>query len=166
MMSRRIWTAVFLAATGVAVTMELVAGIFLPGPDRPAWTDLIVGSFPRAVVLPLAGVLAAWIVPHFVTAYRHRDTVVQAVPSTQAKHPGRAALRTAFAWLVGASPLLAEYLAGLHPGGPAILGQTLAFGTAVTRFLARPDVERWLAVYLPWLAPAPPIQIAQPTAPR
>jgi hypothetical protein len=156
-MSRRVWTAGFLAVTGVAIVMELVAGVILPGRDRPAWTDLIVGSLPRSIVLPAAGLLAAWLVPHFVDAYRRRSVVAPvAVPSTQSRHPWRATLRTAAAWLVGASPALAEYLAGLHVGGPAIFGQTLAFGAAVTRFLARPDVERWLAVYLPWLAPVPP----------
>lgn len=151
-----IWRVVFLAVTAVAVGMELVAGVFLPSPDRPAWTDMIVGSLPRSLVLPAAGVLASWLVPHFIQAYQNRDAVMAGLPSTQAKHPGRAVLRTGFAWLVGSAPVLAEYLAGLHPGGPAIVGQALAVGLVVTRLLARPDVEAWLRVYFPWLAPAPP----------
>jgi hypothetical protein len=155
-MSRKIWTIVFLAVTGVAVAMEVVAGVILPGNDRPAWTDLLVGSLPRAVVLPAAGLLASWIVPHFIDAYRHRDEVPATVPATQTKHPWRAVARTGAAWLVGAAPVLAEYLGGLHVGGPAIFGQTLAVGLAVTKFLARPDVDRWLRIYFPWLAAAPP----------
>jgi hypothetical protein len=155
-MSRKVWTVVFLTVTGVAFAMEVVAGVVLPGPARPAWTDLIVGSLPRAIVLPGFGLLASWLVPHFIDAYRRRDEVAPTVPATQSKHPWRATLRTVAAWLVGASPVLAEYLAGLHPGGPAIFGQTLAFGAAVTKFLARPDVDAWLRVYFPWLAASPP----------
>lgn len=155
-MSRKIWVIVFLTATGVAVVMEVIAGVILPGQDRPAWTDLIVGSLPRSLVLPAAGLLAAWLVPHFIAAYQQRDQLPTPVPATQTKYPWRATLRTGFAVLVGAAPALAEYLGGLHPGGPAILGQTVAVAAAVTRLLARPDVDAWLRVYLPWLAPAPP----------
>lgn len=157
MSKRAVWTAGFLALTVAAVAMELVAGIFWPGSDRPAWTDLIVANVPASITTAAVGVLVAWLPGHFIDAYRRAQaSTITPVPSTQARYPWRATLRTAAAWLVGASPMLAEYLAGLHPGGPAVVGQTLAVGLAVTRFLARPDVERWLHVYLPWLAPVPP----------
>lgn len=155
-MSRKVWTVVFLTVTGVAVAMEVVAGVILPGPDRPAWTDLIVGSLPRATVLPAFGLLAAWLVPHFIDAYRRRDEVPPTVPATQTKHPWRATFRTGFAMLVGAAPVIAEYLGGLHVGGPVVIGQTIAAAAAVTRILARPDVDAWLRVYFPWLAASPP----------
>lgn len=155
-MSRKVWTILFLSVTGVAVVMEVVAGVILPGPDRPAWTDLIVGSLPRATVLPAAGLLASWLVPHFIDAYRQRDELPTAVPATQVKHPWRATLRTLVAGAVGALPLLPELAVSAHVDAVPAVAQVLALSAVATRVLAMPSVNAWLALYLPWLAAAPP----------
>ena len=68
---RKIWVWTFVSLTGASVAMELVAA-FLPSPDRPAWTDLLVGNLPQAIVVPAASLLAAWLPGHFVDAYRRK----------------------------------------------------------------------------------------------
>jgi hypothetical protein len=75
--------------------------------------------------------------------------------ATQVRHPWRATLRTAVAGLVAVLPLLPEAAADLHLGTGGTIGQTLAIAAAITRLLARPDVEAWLHRFAPWLAAQP-----------
>ena len=84
-------------------------------------------------------------------------------PATQTRHPWRATLRTLVAAAVGVLPLLPEILGGLHIGTAGTAGQFLVVTAGITRLLARPDVERWLHEYAPWLAAQPaPVPVQPP----
>jgi hypothetical protein len=74
---------------------------------------------------------------------------------TQLQHPRRAALRTAFAVLVAGASLLPEVLTSAHLAGGLVGAQVLAVTTGVTRVLALPSVEAFLARFAPWLTAAP-----------
>lgn len=70
----------------------------------------------------------------------------------------RRTLRTAFAALVAAAamaPVLVSE-AGLDPGRWPWLAGFLAVCAAVTRVMASPVVESFLAAYVPWLAQGVP----------
>jgi hypothetical protein len=151
----KVWRVIFLALTAGAVGMELVAGIIWPGNDRPAWTDLLVDNVPAPVITAGVGLLVSWLPGHFKAAEARR-AALQPAPSTQSKHPWRATVRTAFAIVVGGASLLPEVATATHLGTGGTIGQVLAVAALVTRFMARPDVEQWLQVYAPWLAPVPP----------
>jgi hypothetical protein len=82
--------------------------------------------------------------------------------ATQVKHPWRATVRTVFQGAVSAcaaAPLIYEAAthgsAGQATGGAAV---GLAVAAGVTRVMALPTVEGWLARFIPFLA-------AQPAAP-
>ena len=79
-----------------------------------------------------------------------------APPATQTAHPWRATVRTVFAALVAlaasAGPI---YSAATNQSPEAATGWCavmLAITGAVTRVLALPGVDEWLARYVPWLA--------------
>lgn len=76
--------------------------------------------------------------------------------ATQTRHPWRATLRTAFALLVAGLSLLPEVLAAADLDGTVIGAQTLVVTAAVTRVLALPAVDTFLARWVPWLAAEPP----------
>lgn len=81
---------------------------------------------------------------------------LDAAPATQVRRPWRATLRTAFQLLVGLAamlPLLVD-AAGLEETTPVLAG-VLAVSAAVTRIMALPAVEAFLAQFLPFLAAAP-----------
>lgn len=77
------------------------------------------------------------------------------VGTTQSRHPWRATARTIFAAAVALLTLLPviAMTAGIDTV-PAI-AQVLVVAGAVTRVLALPGVERFLEVYIPWLAASP-----------
>lgn len=75
--------------------------------------------------------------------------------STQVKHPWRATARTVFAALVGAVSILPEVLSTAHVDHTALGAQAIAVAGGVTRVLAVPAVENFLARYLPLLSAAP-----------
>lgn len=78
---------------------------------------------------------------------------------TQAKHPARAVVRTIFQAAVGfavMSPLI--YSAATHHDAAEATGwAAVALGITgtVTRILAVPAVNAWLATFLPFLSAAP-----------
>lgn len=65
------WAAAFLAVTGVAVVLELVAA-WGTGPDIAPWTELLSGWVPAPVTMAATAVLVVWAPVHFVRAYRRR----------------------------------------------------------------------------------------------
>jgi hypothetical protein len=68
-MSRRsIWTVVFLALTGGAIGMELVAGLD-NSPDTVPWTELITRYIPAPITYTAIAILAAWLPAHFAGHY-------------------------------------------------------------------------------------------------
>ena len=75
---------------------------------------------------------------------------------TQVARPWRATARTAFAVIVALAamlPLLVD-AAGVDETLPPVAG-ALAIAGAVTRVLALPAVEAFLARFVPWLAADP-----------
>lgn len=81
---------------------------------------------------------------------------------TQVSHPARAVVRTVFAVLVSACAVLPAVVSalGLDPVVYPIVGTILTVAGVVTRILAIPAVNDFIAEYLPFLAPSP----ADPTA--
>jgi hypothetical protein len=77
------------------------------------------------------------------------------VGTTQSRHPWRATARTVFAAGVALLTLLPviAMTAGIDTV-PAI-AQVLVVAGAVTRVLALPGVERFMELYIPWLAASP-----------
>lgn len=74
-MSRRgWWVAGFLAATGLAVGMELWAAVD-GDPDTVTWTELVVSYVPWEVAAAAVGALLLWLPLHWGVRYwrRHRD---------------------------------------------------------------------------------------------
>lgn len=75
---------------------------------------------------------------------------------TQVARPWRATVRTTFAVIVALAamlPLLVD-AAGIDETLPGVAG-VLAIAGAITRVLALPAVEAFLARFLPWLAADP-----------
>lgn len=79
--------------------------------------------------------------------------------TTQSKHPWRATIRTGFAVLVGLAALTPFVLDAISNGDPASLGPgaatALSVSAAITRVMALPMVEQFIARFLPWLAADP-----------
>jgi hypothetical protein len=70
-MSRRtLWTIVFLGITGVAVGMELWAGLDSI-PDTVPWTDYLI-QLPWWILMPLALALSVWLPIHLWIAKKRR----------------------------------------------------------------------------------------------
>lgn len=84
-----------------------------------------------------------------------RPSVVVPTGPTQTRHPVRAMLRTILAVVVPLAALLPQIVdaAGLSRYGWA--GGVVALAATITRILAMPGVNTWLAKYLPPLAAAP-----------
>jgi len=74
---------------------------------------------------------------------------------TQVQHPWRATLRTVLAGLIGLLPLLPILVETLGVATVPWVAGTLAVVGAVTRALAMPAVQVWIAEYLPWLSATP-----------
>lgn len=76
---------------------------------------------------------------------------------TQARHPWRAVIRTVFALVVGLAPMVPGLLAasGIDQAAGWGLG-AITVSAAVTRILASPAVNAFLALYVPWLAAEAP----------
>lgn len=76
--------------------------------------------------------------------------------ATQSAHPWRATVRTIFAALVGVAAMAAPIYSAITNEAPeAATGwAAVALGIcgAVTRVLALPGVDAWLARFVPWLA--------------
>lgn len=81
---------------------------------------------------------------------------------TQVSHPARAVARTVFAVLVSACAVLPAVVSalGLDPVVYPIVGTILTVAGVVTRILAIPAVNDFIAEYLPFLAPAPAVPTA------
>ena len=76
------------------------------------------------------------------------------IEATQENYPWQTIARTLVQALVGLAAswgLIVEAL-GLDPG-VGWVATSLAVTAAVTRFMAVPQVNAWLAKYIPWLAP-------------
>lgn len=63
------WVTGFMGITGTAIAMELVAAR-RNHPEMAPWTGLLVRYIPKPVTLAAAGYLSAWLVPHFLRAYK------------------------------------------------------------------------------------------------
>lgn len=76
---------------------------------------------------------------------------------TQVLRPWRATVRTAFQFIVAFFVLLPFIVdaTGLEPEVYPWLGGILAVAAGVTRVMALPQVEAFLAQFLPWLAADP-----------
>ena len=76
---------------------------------------------------------------------------------TQVKRPWRSTDRTAFQFTVAAVILLPFVVeaTGLDPEVYPWLGGLLAVGAGITRVMALPQVEAFLARWFPWLAADP-----------
>lgn len=80
---------------------------------------------------------------------------------TQCAHPGRAAARSTTATLVGLGPLIPVLVVQLGADRAAIvLAVALAGNAVITRMLAIPGVDAWLARVFP------PLAASSPPAPR
>jgi hypothetical protein len=75
--------------------------------------------------------------------------------TTQTRHPWRATARTVFASGVALLTLLPVIAATAGVDTVPAIAQLLVVTGAVTRVLALPDVERFMELYVPWLAASP-----------
>ena len=76
--------------------------------------------------------------------------------TTQSQHPWRASFRTAFQAVVALAAswaIIVETL-GIEGQWPWV-GTSIAVAAAITRTMSLPEVEEWLARFLPWLAADP-----------
>lgn len=75
--------------------------------------------------------------------------------TTQSRHPWRATVRTIFAAAVALLTLLPVIAATAGVDTVPAIAQVLLVAGAVTRVLALPGVERFMELYIPWLAASP-----------
>lgn len=75
--------------------------------------------------------------------------------TTQSRHPWRATVRTIFAAAVALLTLLPVIAATAGVDTVPAIAQVLLVAGAVTRVLALPGVEKFLELYVPWLAASP-----------
>jgi hypothetical protein len=75
--------------------------------------------------------------------------------TTQSRHPWRATARTIFAAAVALLTLLPVIAATAGIDTVPAIAQVLLVAGAVTRVLALPGVEKFLELYIPWLAASP-----------
>lgn len=75
--------------------------------------------------------------------------------TTQSRHPWRATIRTIFAAAVALLSLLPVIAATAGIDAVPAVAQVLVVAGAVTRVLALPGVERFMELYIPWLAASP-----------
>ena len=75
--------------------------------------------------------------------------------TTQSRHPWRATVRTIFAAGVALLTLLPVSAATAGSAPVPASAQVLLVAGAVTRVLALPGVEKFLELYIPWLAASP-----------
>jgi hypothetical protein len=80
---------------------------------------------------------------------------VNPLGTTQRRHPWRATVRTIFAAGVALLTLLPVIAATAGIDTVPAVAQVLLVAGAVTRVLALPGVERFLELYIPWLAASP-----------
>jgi len=80
--------------------------------------------------------------------------------TTQSRHPWRATIRTVFAAGVALLTLLPVIAATAGVDTVPAIAQVLVVAGAVTRVLALPDVERFMELYIPWLAASPAEAVA------
>jgi hypothetical protein len=80
---------------------------------------------------------------------------VNPMGTTQSRHPWRATIRTVFAAAVALLTLLPVIAATAGVDTVPAIAQVLVVAGAVTRVLALPDVERFMELYIPWLAASP-----------
>lgn len=84
------------------------------------------------------------------------SSIPEHLQATQSKHPWQAVLRTLFAAVVGLAAMAAPVYEAITQGSAAAAtgwaAVALAICGAVTRVLALPGVDAWLAEYLPWLS--------------
>jgi hypothetical protein len=80
---------------------------------------------------------------------------VNPMGTTQSRHPWRATARTVFAAGVALLTLLPVIAATAGVDTVPAIAQVLVVAGAVTRVLALPDVERFMELYIPWLAASP-----------
>ena len=57
--------------------------------------------------------------------------------------------------LIGGLTLLPEIATEAHIGTVPTIVQVVAVSATISRILAIPGIDAWLAAYLPWLAAAP-----------
>jgi peptidoglycan/LPS O-acetylase OafA/YrhL len=81
---QKVWAAVILAATGLAIGLELLAA-FDGSSDTDPWTDLIVRYIPQEITVTAVAVLAAWLPVHFAARYPKRPGGPQKL-SARGKH--------------------------------------------------------------------------------
>lgn len=74
---------------------------------------------------------------------------------TQVQHPWRATLRTVVAIIIGLASVLPYLVAGAGIPVEGAVAQILAVAAGVTRVLAIPAVQGFVAEYLPWLSATP-----------
>jgi len=80
---------------------------------------------------------------------------VNPMGTTQSRHPWRATARTVFAAGVALLTLLPVIAATAGVDTIPAIAQVLVVAGAVTRVLALPGVERFMELYIPWLAASP-----------
>lgn len=71
MTRKQAWRVGFLAATGVAVGMELWAVLDGSGDTEPL-THIVVDNVPAEVTLLAIGALTGWLAEHFRLAYKRK----------------------------------------------------------------------------------------------
>ena len=75
--------------------------------------------------------------------------------TTQSRHPWRATARTIFAAGVALLTLLPVIAMTAGVDTVPAVAQVLLVAGAVTRILALPGVEKFMELYIPWLAASP-----------
>lgn len=87
---------------------------------------------------------------------RYPDAEVLAATPTQTVHPWRAVARTVFAAVVALLTLFPTVAVAAGIDAWPVVVQALVVTAGITRVLALPGVNDFLARFVPWLAAAPP----------
>lgn len=85
-----------------------------------------------------------------------RHSIAARSPSSQVRHPWRAAFRTGLAALLAALLAFPEIARVLSISDIPIVATTVGVAVAVTRVMALPSVERFLDDYAPFLSSTGP----------
>lgn len=74
---------------------------------------------------------------------------------TQVRHPWRTTLRTVLVAVLALLPVLPDLADAADVDHLPVVASILTVTAAITRIMAHPAVNRWLLIFVPWLAAEP-----------
>lgn len=127
----------------------------MTGPAEMAEAYVAPGQ--ALVIAPTHAGRGAHLVAGLTTGIVPANPTEVMVTPTQVRRPWRSTVRSLFQMAVALATLLPFIAAGVYTDGdaPAVVVQVLVVAGAITRCMALPQVERFLADFIPFLAAAP-----------